>query len=383
MSFTPFALLFTWFLRGLSLAVLGGGLELTLAWIARVVAGPKLLVAGVALLLWTLLGRRMVLLARRPGPDEPHTLRPDSELRISRSDGTVLHVESHGPHEAPAVILTHGAGTDRTSWYYVIRALAGRYRVIVWDMPGLGKSSRPGDGDYSLERHARDLEAVLAIVGDRRVVLAGHSMGGMVTLTFCKLFPQQLRERVAGLVLVDTSPINTAQVTTGGRLLRTIQKPVLEPLLHLVAWLSPLLWLINWVNYLNGTALLGTMLANFAGSETRGQLDRTARYLPEAWPGVLAREVLATFHYDATEILSRIPVASLVITGNLDRVIVPETARYLVDHLPNARLVMLKPAGHMAILERHDRLIPALSRFCDEAFKQSEEEKPQGERPAA
>ncbi|MGI2902643.1 alpha/beta hydrolase [Tolypothrix sp. VBCCA 56010] len=55
---------------------------------------------------------------------------------------------------------------------------------MVWDLPGLGKSSRPKNNDYSVEKYARDLETVVAIAGDKPVFLLGHSMGGIITLTF-------------------------------------------------------------------------------------------------------------------------------------------------------------------------------------------------------
>src|SRR6185436_14622790 len=113
--------------------------------------------------------------------------------------------ERYGPTDAPAIILTHGAGANRTSWYYAIRALSERFQGIVWDMPGLGHSQKPTHGDYSLERHAQDLQAVIGVAAGQAAVLVGHSMGGMVLLTFCFLFPEYLGATVRGLALVDTS----------------------------------------------------------------------------------------------------------------------------------------------------------------------------------
>ena len=42
-----------------------------------------------------------------------------------------------------------------------------RFRLIAWDLPGLGRSVQPADGDYRLEKLARDLEAVLGLAGGR------------------------------------------------------------------------------------------------------------------------------------------------------------------------------------------------------------------------
>jgi pimeloyl-ACP methyl ester carboxylesterase len=366
MFFAPFPLLFTWLGGLLSLVVLGGGVYLLWAWYVGVVVGTGYLVAGLVMTLWSLLGRWVVLLFHPSGPDEPHTLRADSEVRLPRPDGSNLYVERFGSLDAPAIVLTHGAGANRTSWYYVIRALRERFQVLVWDMPGLGHSDKPGHGDYSLERHARDLEAVLAVAGGQPAVLVGHSMGGMVLLTFCRLFPEHLGSRVRGLALVDTSYTNPARTTTASGLISGLQKPVLEPLLHLTAWLAPLVWVMSWLGYLNGSSHLLGMFFGFAGSQTRGQLDLAARYNPLAWPGVQARETLAMFGYDATPVLTSMPVPTLVATGHLDRLIVPETARLMAERLPHVRGVRLQPAGHMAVFERHDTLVPALAGFADE-----------------
>ena len=382
MFFAPFPLLFTWLVGLVSLAVLGGGLYLLWAWYAGVLVGTGYLVAGLVMTLWSVLGRWVVLAFHPRGSDEPHTLQPQSEVRLPRPDGTTLYVERYGPAEAPALVLTHGAGANRTSWYYAIRALSDRFQVLVWDMPGLGHSARPPHGDYSLERHAHDLEAVLGLANGRPALLVGHSMGGMVLLTFCRLFPQHLGTRVKGLALVDTSYTNPARTTTASGFVRAIQKPVLEPLLHLTAWLAPLVWVMSWLGYVNGSSHLLGMVFGFAGSQTRGQLDLAARYNPLAWPGVQAHETLAMFRYDATPVLASIPIPTRVCTGHLDRLIVPETARFLAEHVPHARLARLEPAGHMAVFERHDRLVAELSGFADEVLAPGRPREGGGGQPA-
>ena len=364
MFFAPFPLLFTWLAGLFSFAFIGGGVYLIWAWYVGEVVGAGYLVAGVLMTLLTFVGRWIVLLFHPRGRDEPHTLQPDSEVRLTRPDGTALYVERYGRTDAPAIVLTHGAGANRTSWYYAIRSLRERFQVIVWDMPGLGHSQKARHGDYSLKRHAQDLEAILSVAGDQEVLLVGHSMGGMVLLTFCRLFPQHLGSKVRGLALVDTSYTNPAHTTTAAGFIRAIQKPLLEPLLHVTMWFAPLVWLMSWMGYLNGTSHLIGILAGFAGSQTRGQLDLATRYNPLAWPGVQARETLAMFKYDATMVLSGIPVPAMVFTGHLDRLIVPETARFMSQNVPQAHLVRLEPAGHMAVFERHERLMSELAVFA-------------------
>jgi pimeloyl-ACP methyl ester carboxylesterase len=381
MFFAPFPLLLTWLAGILSLVVFGGGLYLIWAWYVGVLLGTGYLIAGVVMTLVSFVGRWIVLAFHPRGSDEPHTLQPDSQVRLQRPDGTSLYVERYGPTDAPAVVLTHGAGANRTSWYYAIRTLSERFQVIVWDMPGLGHSGKPKRGNYSLERHAQDLEAVLGVAAGQVALLVGHSMGGMVLLTFCRLFPQHVGSIVRGMALVDTSYTNPARTTTAAAFIRAIQKPLLQPLLHVTAWLAPLVWLMSWMGYLNGASHLIGILTGFAGSQTRGQLDLAVRYNPLAWPGVQARETLAMFRYDATQVLKGIRVPTLVFTGHLDRLIVPETAQFMSEQIPQAQTVRLEPSGHMAVFERHDRLVSEMAVFAQRVLA-SDEQPSSSSRPA-
>ncbi|MCZ0900984.1 alpha/beta fold hydrolase, partial [Microcoleus sp. HI-ES] len=167
--------------------------------------------------------------------------------------------------------------------------------MIVWDLPGLGKSTRPKNSDYSLEKFARDLEAVIAIAGNKPVILLGHSIGGMITLTFSRLFPELLGSRVAGLILVDTTYTNPVNTAIFSSLLRALQKPLLQPMLYLTIALEPIMWGMTWLSYLNGSLHISVELSGFKGTETRGQLEFSAFLSALGSPGVLARGTLGMF----------------------------------------------------------------------------------------
>jgi pimeloyl-ACP methyl ester carboxylesterase len=365
MAFAPFALLSTWLLGLASLALLGGSLYVLWLWYVGAVVGAIYLVGSCLGLIWTFLGRPVVLaLWRRPGPDEPRALRSRTVQRIERPDGAALHVEMDGTADGPAIVLTHGWGTDSTEWYYLRRALADRYRLILWDLPGLGKSRGPRNGDYGIETMAGHLGAVVALAGEQPVILVGHSIGGMITQTFWRLADPAVRRRIAGLALVNTTYTNPTHTTTFRRFFQAAQAPLLTPLLHLTIWLSPLVWLMNWLSYLNGTTHMQTGLTGFTGHETRGQLEFTARFTPLFSPAVLARGALATFAFDESATLPGIAVPTLVVTGHLDRVLIPEASAQIARTVPSATLQTLRPAGHMGLLEQHARLDELVRGFC-------------------
>jgi len=320
-------------------------------------------------LLWSFLGFLLVLLFHRPGRDEPSPLRSNRVQRVARPDGSEIQVEFFGPDRGPTLIFSHGWGPDSTAWYYAKKQLTDQFRVIVWDLPGLGKSQKPKNRDYSLEKYARDLEAVLALVEDEPAILVGHSMGAMILLTFCRLFPEHLNQRVVGLILVDGTYTNPLKTTTLSSLLLALQKPLLEPVLYLAIALSPLLRLASWLSYLNGSTLLTTKISGFTNTETRGQLNFSSLIGIKPPPGILARGVLAMFKFDETATLPTISVPTLVVVGKSDIATRPVASQRMAAQVPQAELSVLAPGGHMALMERNQEFSEVVRAFSTSCLK--------------
>jgi pimeloyl-ACP methyl ester carboxylesterase len=272
-------------------------------------------------------------------------------------------VEFYGPEQGPPIVLTHGWGIDSQEWRYVRRHLADHHRLILWDLPGLGRSSQPTNRDYSLEKMAHDLDAVVELAGGRPVTLVGHSIGGMIILTYCRLFPEALGSRVSGLVLAHSTYTNPVKTTSWAAFYTALQKPLLEPLLHLTIALAPLVRLMNVLSYLNGSAHRSTDRSSFSGRETREQLDFMARYTAKDSPAVLARGMLAMFGYDATGTLGTIPVPSLIVTGGRDPVTLAEASVTMAETIPRATLLRLDEAKHAGHFEFHHAFVPAVREF--------------------
>ena len=104
------------------------------------------------------------------------------------------------------MVLLHGLGSGAGSWDSVAGQLAGTHRVYALDMRGHGSSDWPGT--YSFELMRDDVAAFLDALSLDRVVLIGHSMGGVVGL----LLAESHGDRLTGLILEDT-PIPFARAT--------------------------------------------------------------------------------------------------------------------------------------------------------------------------
>jgi pimeloyl-ACP methyl ester carboxylesterase len=142
-----------------------------------------------------------------------------------------------------------------------------------------------------------------------------------------------------------------------------LENPVIIPLLYLTIGLAPIVWLMNWMRYFNGSAHVSTIRSGFAGTQTWEQVDFMARFQPIAWPGVIARGMLGMLKYDATDTLRTISVPTLVIPGDRDPVCPPEAGEKIARDVPDAQLERLVPAKHSGLFERNEDFAKMVSRF--------------------
>ena len=334
---------------------------------ASMVTAP--LVIGIALLFLSLGGRYLFQFLLPAGQDEPNEARTGEVQYVTAPDGTRLRAEFYGRPGGPTLLLTHGWGTNSTEWYYAKKQLGQQFRLIVWDLPGLGESAQPQDRNFTLDRMATDLHAVLPLANGKPVVLVGHSIGGMVNLTFCRLFPQALGTQVAGIAQVDTSYTNPVKTTQNSQLSEALQKPVGEPVLHAMIWFSPLVRIMNWFSYQNGGLYLMNAKSGFAGSETRGQVDLISRYQVQSSPAVIARGTLGMFHWDASPVLPQIHVPVLILVGAQDTTTLPSASQHMHDTIPQSQLVSVSPSAHYGLLEQNVRFNEKIAEFSAPLLK--------------
>jgi len=314
---------------------------------------------GLLLLAWSFVGRWIVpLLLTKGGGRRSRPLRSQGAIQQGAS-GSSLYVERHGPVGAPYIVFTHGWGMDCTFWDYARQDLSERFQVVRWDLPGLGRSRAPG-GKVSLSNFAADLLGLIATL-DRPAVLVGHSIGGMTIQTLLRDHPSSL-ERVAGVVLLNTTYTNPLKTMVFHRLLLGIQKPVLEPLMKLTVLLHPVVWLSKWQSYLSGSTH-AAMRLGFGRFVTRSQLEHVALLATRAPPAIEARGDLAMVHWDATGVLEHSQTPALVVGGDLDIVTKLEASEQLA-RAPAARLMVIEGVNHMGPLEQADRYNQAISAFA-------------------
>ncbi len=241
----------------------------------------------------------------------------------------------------PPLVFLHGVGGDAACWQPQLAAFADRFRAIAWNMPGYGGSDPLEPMTFA--GLAEALGAFLDQLGIGRAHLVGHSMGGMVAQEFVLTHS----ERVRSLALVATS-------AAFGRADAAWQKAFLEQRLGpLEAGRSIAELAVDVV-----TGLVG----DNADAGAVEQAIRSMAQVPEATYRDAIR-CLVTF--DRREALAAIPAPTLLIAGEQDRVAPPQLMEKMAARIPDARLVVLPHAGHLANLEQPARFNHVLAGFLD------------------
>ncbi|MDH3281743.1 MAG: alpha/beta hydrolase [Gammaproteobacteria bacterium] len=118
-------------------------------------------------------------------------------------DDVALHYQTTGLEETDGVetiVLIHGLGANLAFWYMgVARWLARKYRIIIYDLRGHGRSSVPSAG-YTLQHMAEDLRRLLDALAIEQAHVVGHSYGARVALYYAICNPN----RVSTLTVADT-----------------------------------------------------------------------------------------------------------------------------------------------------------------------------------
>jgi 3-oxoadipate enol-lactonase len=238
-----------------------------------------------------------------------------------------LHFEDEGPRDAPVLVLSGSLGSTLEMWRPQVAPLSERFRLILVDHRGHGRSPVP-PGPYRIADMGDDVLALLDRLGLSQVAWCGLSLGGMVGMHLASAAPQ----RISSLTLCCTTahfPDNTvwkqriADVRAGGT------APIADGVV--ARWFTP-----DWAAaHPDVVAEASEMVA---GTSDAGYLACCQAL--EVW--------------DHRDQLGSITAPTLVIAGAADQSTPVEPhARTLAEGIPGARLEVLD-AAHLATIEAAD-----------------------------
>lgn len=261
------------------------------------------------------------------------------------------------------VVLVHGLGGSWQSWLENIPALGTRYRVIALDLAGFGRSEPlPRDGEMA--DHVETVTGLLDSLGLDDAMVVGHSLGGLVTLCIAMWRPD--RVRAVALVSgggIPLSPARLALILQGFR--------VFSLLIHLPGVASTVA----------RHAALRRILLGPALGDWRSMSPELARI---AIPLMAAPGFVSTARIGAAALAAvnprLVPMQTLMIWGENDRILPVHSARTMVRRMPDAQLVELPGVGHCAMFEVPDEVNRLLLDFLGKHAHESTDERPHDER---
>jgi pimeloyl-ACP methyl ester carboxylesterase len=255
-------------------------------------------------------------------------------------DGVRLHLREWGdtnPH-APTLVLLHGNGSLADEWELsgLVGQAVTQHRVIAFDRPGYGHSSRPPDRAWTPEAQADLFQAALQSLGVQRPVVLGHSWGAQVALALGLRHPAS----VGSLVLMSGYyfPSLRLDVPLGAipalPLLGTLMRHTVSPLLGRLIWplVSRKLFLPAAVTPAFAERFPAWM--SLRPSQLRAAAAESARMMPNAIR--LGRQ------------LHTLSVPTVIVAGAGDLQALPgwHSVR-LQRRLPQSELRLIDGAGHM------------------------------------
>ena len=238
------------------------------------------------------------------------------------------------------VIFVHAFPLNQTMWDDQLVALQKVCRTITLDLRGFGRSDAPKDR-YSMDRMASDIRELMSALDIDRAVLVGLSMGGYISLAFCRNYPDAVR----ALVLADTRASADTQEARERRL-KSAEKAEREGVHAIAEDMIPL--------------LLGQ-----PSLERRPSVVERVRSMIEANSsrGVAGAQRGMAERRDSTDLLADLDLPALIIVGSEDTLTPVAEAEGLRRGIRGARLQVIEDAGHLSNLEQPEEFNKRLIEF--------------------
>lgn len=231
--------------------------------------------------------------------------------------------------EEDAVVLLHGAATDKSSWVRFAKHLGKPFPLLIPDLPGHGDSVVDLNLDYSIQAQAERLKEWFATLGVKRVHLIGNSMGGAIAVHLAAAMPHL----VASLVLIDAAGFETSP----SWLQQHMTQIGLNPM-HEIRNADDYRTMMR-IGMVNPPYIPGFMLSALA----RAAVQRQA--INQKIVEDIARDI------NQTTSLAKIHVPSLIIWGAEDKVEHVANAEFLHQQLASSKNIIMPGIGHVPMVE--------------------------------
>lgn len=252
-----------------------------------------------------------------------------------------IYYETHG--SGFPVLFISGLGAGTWAWEPQVPFFSRRYRMIVFDNRGAGRTSTP-PGPYSIEQMALDTVRLLHSLDIEKTFVAGLSMGGMIAQELALILPH----RIQGLVLAATHPGGNMRISGSDEVYqRLMDNSGLGPE-EIVDKNIPILFSPESV----------TNRPKLIQAYRERQKD-----IPVQPEHAFAAQQAAIQGFDCSDRLGKIQAPTLLLAGEDDQLIPADNARRMAEHIPDSRIKILPQAGHLIHMEQLDEFNQTVNEF--------------------
>jgi pimeloyl-ACP methyl ester carboxylesterase len=286
----------------------------------------------------------VVVMLLAPAASFERRAQPASAAYADRTldvNGLRIHYLDWGSAGKQPFVMLHGIARHAHSFDHIAPHFAPSYQVIAMDLRGHGDSGWDPGGAYLVEDYVKDLEALVARLGLRRIVITGNSTGGRVAQVYAGLHP----DNVAGLIVEDVGPERPNEIADN--FARRVKAEA------------------------NGWASEAELLATLTSTGSIAEpLQRThVQYGTKKRADgrvVWKRDPNLVKGFVPTELwkyVSRITAPTLYILGGDSKIVPPETQERLQRTLPRVRIEVMPGIGHYPHLEAPDQFVAMVKGF--------------------
>lgn len=228
------------------------------------------------------------------------------------------------------LLLIHGFGGNKDNFTRIAKQLEG-YHLIIPDLLGFGESSKPMSADYRADAQATRLHELMQAKGmASNLHVGGNSMGGAIAVAYAAMYPNEVKS----LWLVDTAGFWSAGIP------KSLEGATLKDNPLLVHKKEDFYNMYDFVMY-------------------------KPPYIPKSVKAVFAQERLNNQELDAkileqivtdnveerAKVIAEYNIPTLVVWGEKDQVIKPETANLIKEIIPQAQVITMPEIGHVPMIE--------------------------------
>ncbi|WP_035323083.1 alpha/beta fold hydrolase [Peribacillus kribbensis] len=247
---------------------------------------------------------------------------------------------------APTIMLIHGFLSSSFSFRRLIPYLRQEYNILSMDLPPFGSSGKSQKYLYSSRNQALLALELLNCLGIKKVLLAGHSMGGQICLNMM----QQDSERVEGAVLLCSS----GYMQKLGRLLVMSSR---LPFFHLLVK--------RWLEKSGVEENLRSVVFNQEMIDQDMIDGYMEPFLDDQIFKGLTKMIRDREEDLNTEDLKQIQTPCLLIWGEQDKIVPLRVGQRLESDLPHAKLIVFNHAGHLLPEEEPEKVFTCIKEFID------------------